>query len=298
MSHQSVLLHEIIGSLRPKAGDTIVDATFGGGGVSIEIAKATGAAGRVIAFDADASVFERPALREVKRYTQVTPVVANFREIAAELECLSIEKIDGIVFDLGLSSLQLEESGRGFTFQKDEPLMMTFNASPEKGDVTAEIIVNRWKEENIAAILKGFGEERYAKRIASAIQKARERGPLRRTGELLEVIQNAIPARYRRGRTHFATRTFQALRMATNDELSAIETAVTTIVPFLRPGARMAVVTFHSVEDRTVKHLLRSLERTDHLVKTINKKPITPGESELAANPRSRSAKLRVVEKI
>lgn len=298
MAHRTVLLHETIESLKLNIGDIVLDATFGGGGHSRGIAQLVGTKGHVIAFDADRSVFTPELTAEISRLVRFTPVVANFREIRGELAKLEAHKIHGAIFDFGLSSTQLETSGRGFSFQRDEPLEMTFKADPKEGDVTAETILNRWGEENIVLILRGFGEERYARSIAKAIVAARKSGPLRRTGELVEVIHRATPSRYHHGRTHFATRTFQALRMAANDELGAIDQALHDILPFLEKGARVAVITFHSVEDRLVKRLFREFSKIDHRVKQVTKKPITPNEEELKANPRARSAKLRVVEKI
>lgn len=298
MAHTSVLSQEIIGSLRPKPGDVFVDMTFGGGGHSRHLAKLIGKKGRLYAFDQDAAVFSKERVLELEGLTQFTPVVANFRDVNAELRRRKVKAVNGAVFDLGLSSMQLEESGRGFSFQRDEPLEMTFKAKPEKGDVTAEIILNNWSEENIATILQGFGEERFGRRVANAIVIARESGPLRRTGQLVEVIHQATPLRYQHGRTHFATRTFQALRMAVNDELGAIEAGIRGIVPFMVPGGRIAVISFHSIEDRAVKRLFRMLSKEEGKVLLVTKKPVTPSPVEVKENPRSRSAKLRVVEKI
>ncbi|MDO8520605.1 MAG: 16S rRNA (cytosine(1402)-N(4))-methyltransferase RsmH [bacterium] len=298
MAHRTVLLHEVIESLQPKAGNVFVDATFGGGGHSMALAKVIEKKGCLIAFDQDASVFSEAVKHEFGALTKFTPVTANFRNVGEELKRLSVRRVNGIVFDLGLSSIQLEESGRGFSFQRDEPLTMTFKATPEKGDVTAEVILNSWSEESIVVILRGFGEERYAERVAKAIVTARKLGPIRRTGELVEVIHQATPSRYHRGRTHFATRTFQAIRMAANDELGAIERGIRGIMPFLSKRGRIAVITFHSVEDRMVKHLFREFVRIDYSARQITKKPIVPSVNELTENPRARSAKLRVIEKI
>ncbi|HEY9585606.1 16S rRNA (cytosine(1402)-N(4))-methyltransferase [Candidatus Kaiserbacteria bacterium RIFCSPLOWO2_02_FULL_51_13] len=298
MAHRSVLLQEVIESLSPKAGDVFVDATFGGGGHSRYIAKLVGKKGRLIAFDADASVFSETCVRELERLTHFTPIVANFRNADEELRRHKVAKVNGALFDLGLSSTQLEDSGRGFSFQRDEPLGMTFKAKPEEGDVTAEGILNSWSEESIVAILQGFGEERFARSIAKKIVTARKEGPLRRTGQLVEVIHQATPLRYQKGRIHFATRTFQALRMAANDELGAIDLGIRGILPHLVPGGRIAVISFHSVEDRLVKQLFRTLARVDRVVALVTKKPITSGGEETKENPRARSAKLRVVEKV
>lgn len=296
MAHRTVLLHEIIEFLEPKAGGVFVDATFGGGGHSRHIAKLLGKNGHLIAFDQDASVFSEAVKQELGALTRFTPVIENFRNVGEVLERLEVKSTNGAVFDLGLSSIQLEESGRGFSFQRDEPLWMTFKQKPQEGDVTAEVIVNRWEEGNIAAILKGFGEERFARSIAKAIVTARKLGPLKTTGELVEVIHQAIPLRHQNGRTHFATRTFQALRMAANDELGSIARGIGAMIPPLSSGGRIAVITFHSVEDRLVKHLFRDLAKRA-VVRLVTKKPITPSRSEVTENPRARSAKLRVIEK-
>jgi 16S rRNA (cytosine1402-N4)-methyltransferase len=255
-----------------------------------------GKTGHLIAFDQDASVFTDARLNELKRLTNFTPIVANFRHMSAELARHKVTTINGALFDLGLSSTQLEESGRGFSFQRDEPLQMTFNAKPGKDDVTAETILNHWSEESIATILQGFGEERFARSIARNIVSARESGGVHRTGELVEVIHRSTPLRYQHGRTHFATRTFQALRMAVNDELGAIEDGIRGVVPLLAHDGRVAVISFHSIEDRLVKHLFRTLAQVEHAVTLVTKKPITPSEGEVEDNPRSRSAKLRVIK--
>ena len=298
MAHKSVLLQEVIESLEPEAGGVFVDATFGGGGHSRALAELIGEKGHLIAFDQDASVFPEVSIREFERLTNFTPVVANFRNIGEKLNRLKVAVVNGAVFDLGLSSVQLEKSGRGFSFQRDEPLRMTFKEKPEKSDVTAETILNNWSEENIAAILLGFGEERFHRSIAKKIVTTRKAGPLKRTGQLVEVIRQATPIRYQHGRTHFATRTFQALRMAVNDELGAIEEGILGIIPFLKSSGRVAVITFHSVEDRLVKRLFRTLDKEEHTLSPVTKKPIIPSVSEVKRNPRARSAKLRVVEKL
>lgn len=298
MAHTSVLLQEIIESVQPKPGAVLVDATFGGGGHSLALASLIGKTGHLIAFDQDASVFSEERVEAITRLTHFTPVVANFRNVEEELHRHNIAQIDGAVFDLGLSSTQLEASGRGFSFQRDEPLQMTFKEKPTSSDVTAEVIVNNWGEESIATILKGFGEERFARSIARGIIAARAKGPIMSTGQLVEVIHQGTPLRYQHGRTHFATRTFQALRMAVNDELGAIESGIRGVVPFVVSGGRIAVISFHSIEDRAVKQLFRALSKEEAQVDLVTKKPIVPSEEELSVNPRARSAKLRVVQKI
>lgn len=297
MAHTSVLLHEAIESLALREGVTVVDATFGAGGHSARIAEVIGKKGHLIAFDADASVFHEAKRKELERLTTFTPVVSNFRHASDMLKQLNVASIDAALFDLGLSSTQLEESGRGFSFQRDEPLAMTFKEKPEEGDTTAAQIVNHWSELSIATILKGFGEERFARSIAKGIVNARKIADFQTTKELLDVIRSNTPVWYHHGRTHFATRTFQALRMAANDELGAIESGIRGGVEHLTSGGRIAAISFHSIEDRAVKQLFRALKE-EGVVKFVTKKPILPSEGELETNPRARSAKLRVVEKV
>ncbi len=294
MSHISVLLQPSLDALSLKPGMTILDATFGKGGHSTAIATIIGKTGTLISLDRDKNVFSEEKVQELERLTTFMPIVANFRDVAEALKHL---EIDGALFDLGLSSTQLEESGRGFSFQRDEPLLMTFEANPGEDDVTAFSILNKWSEETIATILKGFGEERFARSIAQGIVEARRMGPIGTTAQLLEIILASTPAWYKHGRTHPATRTFQALRMATNDELGAIEHGLRGAVEKLKPKGRLAVISFHSIEDRKVKHLIKEFVG-EGLVTHVTKKPIIPNEIELEENPRARSAKLRVAEKI
>lgn len=297
MAHISVLLQEAIDGLALKEGMTVVDGTFGAGGHSTEIAKRIGKTGRLISFDADASVFTDVKVQELGCLTQFTKVTENFRSAGEVLKHLEVGTIDGALFDLGLSSTQLEESGRGFSFLRDEPLAMTFKAEPTADDVTAQTVVNDWAEDTIATILKGFGDERFARAIARGIIETRKVSPITGTAKLVEVIHDHTPGWYHRGRTHFATRTFQALRMAVNDELGAIVKGVEGMKPFLNPGGRIAMISFHSIEDRTVKQYFLSLVDSGEFQK-ITKKPIIPTDDEIMRNPRSRSAKLRIIEKL
>lgn len=297
MTHKSVLLQEVIGSLNLHKGGTYVDGTFGAGGHSRQIARIIGHEGHLISFDQDETVFHEEVVQAITRDTHFTHIVENFGNAKVALEALDIQSIDGALFDLGLSSTQLEESGRGFSFQRDEPLWMTFKHAPKEDDVTAIDIVNHWSEESIATILKGFGDERFARAIARGIVEARETGEINTTGALVEIIRTHTPGWYQHGRTHFATRTFQALRMAVNDELGVIERGIRGVFDLLAPGGRIAVISFHSIEDRVVKLLFRDLKEHG-LVEMITKKPIIPGGEELKENPRARSAKLRVVEKL
>ncbi len=297
MPHISVLFTESIDALALRPGMTIVDGTFGAGGHSKAIAERIGKEGRLISFDADAGVFSAERVQELECLTQFTKVVSNFRNASEVLKHLEVGAIDGALFDLGLSSTQLEESGRGFSFLRDEPLAMTFQEETVEGDVTAQTVVNEWSAETLETILKGFGEERFARAIARGIVEARTVSPITRTGELVEIIRAHTPGWYHRGRTHLATRTFQAIRMAVNDELGSIEVGVRAAGEFLRPGGRLAVISFHSIEDRTVKQLFLEMVATGEFVK-VTKKPIVPSEAELKVNPRSRSAKLRIIEKL
>ncbi len=297
MSHTSVLLNESIAALQLTKGMTILDATFGAGGHSRAIAEIIGKEGHLISFDADHTVFTPSKTQELERLTHFTPVVENFRNIAEVFKRLGDISLNGALFDLGLSSTQLERSGRGFSFQRDEPLQMTFAHNLNEGDVTAATILNEWSAETLATIFEGFGEERFARSIAKGITEARKVRPFTRTGQLVEVIHNHTPHRYHYGRTHFATRTFQALRMAANDELGAIEHGISSVLPLMKQGGRIAVISFHSIEDRAVKRLFQSFVDDGRAVR-ISKKPIIATEEELMANPRARSAKLRIIEKI
>jgi 16S rRNA (cytosine1402-N4)-methyltransferase len=273
---------------------TVLDATFGAGGHSTAVAKVIGKKGALISLDADKNVFSDEKVDELGRLTTFTPIVVNFRNVT---EALKHIKVDAALFDLGLSSTQLEESGRGFSFQKDEQLAMTFKAEPEEGDVTAQVVLNDWSEETLAVIFKGFGEERFARRIAKSIVEARKVTYIDGTKQLVDIILASTPVWYHRGRTHPATRVFQALRMAVNDELGSIEQGLTGALECMNPGGRLAVISFHSIEDRKVKHLFKEFVE-EGSAKAVTKKPIIPDDEELAQNPRARSAKLRIVERV
>ncbi len=297
--HVSVLLQEVIEGLAVKNGETFVDMTINGGGHSSAICPFLGMKGTLIGIDADANALirakKRLELAECK--TTVHLVAENFRNIKTVLKDLEILKVDKVLFDLGLSTNELENSGRGFSFQKDEPLLMTFSNDPSKVTFTAKDIVNTWDEENIATILFGYGEERFAKRIAKRIVETREMQPIQTTKELVEIIQNAVPSWYRSGRKiHFATKTFQALRMAVNDEIRTLEEALIGAWESLAPKGRMAVISFHSKEDRMVKKFFRERAKEEKGI-LFTKKPIVPSEEEIKKNKRSRSAKLRIIEK-
>ncbi len=220
----------------------------------------------------------------------------NFRNIDKVLDEAGVSQVDGILFDLGLSSNQIEESGRGFSFKTEEPLLMTMKKNPQSSDITAHEIVNSWSEESLADIIYGYGEDRFARRIAKAIVMARAVRPIDTAGELAEIVASAVP-RFGFKKINPATKTFQAIRIAVNDELGALKTALPKAFDRLSRGGRMSVISFHSLEDRIVKRYFK--EKGDlGQAKIITKKPITPSPEEIAENPRSRSAKLRILEKI
>lgn len=296
--HISVLLHEAIDGLDIRSGETFVDMTVNGGGHSEAIGKLLGEKGTLIGIDADPSAVVRAGERLKDCSAKVHLVTENFRNVKKVLSDIGIEKANKILFDLGLSTHELESSGRGFSFRKDEPLLMTFPSDKNKVAFTAEDIVNTWDEENIAAILLGYGEERFAKRIARRIVEARKMQEIKTTGELVLVIQTALPSWYRNSRKiHFATKTFQALRMTVNDEIRALGEAIPDSWEILAKGGRIAVISFHSMEDRLVKKIFREIAREGGGL-LITKKPICPSFDEIRKNKRSRSAKLRIIKKI
>lgn len=294
--HQTVLLHEAIDYLAIRPGDVVVDATLGGAGHARAIAERLGEDGVLIGIDADAEAVRRSeeALKDIRK-PAVHLIEGNFRDLARHLGKLKIERIDKALFDLGWSGYQLGE-GRGFSFQKDEPLLMTYAKHPGPDALTAGTIVNEWAEESIADVIFGWGEERYARRIARMIVERRARTPLRTARELADAIKEAVPPAYRYGRIHPATRTFQALRIAVNDELGALKEGLAAAWEHLAQGGRIAAITFHSIEDREVKRLMVGWEKSGGGTR-ITRSPQKPSPEEIAGNPRARSAKLRVIEK-
>ena len=295
--HIPVLLHESIEGLAIKEGGVYIDCTTNRGGHSKEIAKLLGKDGILICIDLDQNALAsaKENVGSVKNPPTVHFIHSNFRHVASILSDLKIHHVDGILADLGLSSQELDESGRGFSFRFDEPLMMTFNAKPEEDMTTAYDIVNFWSESTIADILFGFSDETYSRRIAKRIIEAREKSPIATTFQLVDIIASAVPAVYRHRKTHFATKTFQALRMATNDELGSINELIEALPNVLASKGRACIITFHSTEDRIVKHGLRSHIDT---LRPITKKAIIPTDEELKTNVRARSAQLRIVERI
>jgi len=313
--HITVLLEEAVDGLAIKPDGVYVDCTLGGAGHSELIASRLGEGGRLIAFDQDDLALENARIRLAPYMDKVTLVKSNFRDLEQELRGCDVElldgvpQVDGILFDLGVSSPQLDEAERGFSYNHDAPLDMRMDRDEV---LTAYEIVNTWDERDISRILDRYGEEKFARSIARRIIKEREKAPIEKTGELAELIKESIPAATRRTGGHPAKRSFQALRIAVNDELGAEEEALEQTIRCLKPGGRASVITFHSLEDRICKQMFsKYIEKctcptelplcvcgNKGKMKLINRKPILPSEQELELNPRARSAKLRVAEKL
>lgn len=295
--HASVLLNEVIDNLNLREGSVVLDGTFGGGGHSREVLRRVRGA-KIIALDQDAHVEFGSKEERISFYNQ------NFRNLDEVLSEMGIGEVDGVILDLGLSSDQLENSGRGFSFGKDEPLLMTMKENPTEEDITAEEIVNTWSEESLEKIIRGYGEEKFSKRIAKGINERRSEKPIKTTFDLVKIVEQSIPAVARRGKMHFATRTFQALRIATNDELGALKEGLEKGFRALKRGGRMAVISFHSLEDRIVKNFYKEKQKEGKAILINNLptgkagKPIVPTIEEIKNNPRSRSAKLRVISRL
>lgn len=307
-SHYSVLLDEAIEALHVGPDGIYVDCTTGGGGHSLEIAKRLGEGGRLICMDQDSDAIAAATLRLAPYLARTTFVHGNFSDIDALLDGLGIDKIDGALLDLGVSSYQLDTPERGFSYNHDAPLDMRMDREAKK---TAYDVVNGYTRDELRDIIAKWGEERFAGRIASRIVEEREREPIENTGRLADIIRSAIPAAARENGSHPAKRSFQAIRIEVNREIDIIEPTLRSIVNRLAPKGRLAVITFHSLEDRAAKQTFKELEKgcicppelpvcvCNHksAVKIIYKKPILPSPRELEENPRSRSAKLRAVEK-
>ena len=306
--HVSVLLEECIGALDIKPDGIYVDGTLGGAGHSSRIAaKLT--TGQLIGIDRDPVALKAAGERLAPFGDRVTLVHSNFCEIKQVLKDLNIEGVDGILLDLGVSSPQLDDGARGFSYMADAPLDMRMN---NEDALTAHTVVNTWSQEEIKRILYTYGEERYAPQIAAAICRRREERPIETTLELVDVIRSAMPAAALREKQHPAKRSFQAIRIAVNDELGSVEKVMVDAIPALNPGGRLAIITFHSLEDRIVKQAMAEAAKgcscppnfpvcvcgKKPQVKLVSRKPIVSGEEELQINPRARSAKLRVCEKI
>ena len=313
--HITVLKEEAVDGLEIRPDGVYVDCTLGGAGHSSAIATQLSEQGLLIAFDQDDAALANAETKLAPYKDRVKLVRSNFREIENKLRLIpqavkdGIPQVDGILFDLGVSSPQLDEADRGFSYNHDAELDMRMDRTAE---LTAKEIVNEWPEQEIARILFEYGEEKFARRIAANIVAARGKGVIETTGQLVELIKEGIPAAARRSGPHPAKRSFQALRIAVNDELGAFEEALEQSIRCLAPGGRVAVITFHSLEDRICKQTFaKYIERctcppdfplcvcgSKGIVKLVNRKPIEAGTGELEANPRARSAKLRIAEKL
>lgn len=306
--HISVLLEECIKNLNIKPDGIYLDGTLGLGGHSYEIARRL-KTGRLICIDRDETAIERAGKRLSEYSDRISFVHGNFGDVASILDSLGIDGVDGMLFDLGVSSPQLDESERGFSYMNDAPLDMRMDRSE---GITAYDVVNGWDADRLNRIFWDYGEERYARRISSAIMEARENAPIETTLQLVEVIKGAMPAAALREKQHPAKRSFQAIRIAVNDELGAVAQMMETAPDKLLTGGRLCVISFHSLEDRIVKSGIAAKENgctcpreapvcTCGFVKTlksVSRKPILPSEDEIERNPRSRSAKLRVAERV
>ena len=307
--HKSVLLQECIDALNIRPDGIYLDGTLGGAGHSSQIARRLTEGGRLIGVDRDRTALAAAKERLAPYADRVTLMHSNFAEIDAILESLGIPAVDGMLFDLGVSSPQLDDASRGFSYMADAPLDMRM----DKDDaLTAGEVVNTWPQGELRRILYDYGEERYAPQIAAAICRAREKAPIETTLELVDIIRSAMPAQALREKQHPAKRSFQAIRIAVNDELGAVSRMMQAAVGRLNPGGRLAVITFHSLEDRIVKSEMQQAARgctcppefpvcvcgKKPLVKLVTRKPIVSGPAELEENPRARSAKLRVAEKL
>ncbi|MDU1442836.1 16S rRNA (cytosine(1402)-N(4))-methyltransferase RsmH [Clostridium cochlearium] len=306
--HISVLLDECIEGLNIKENGIYVDCTLGGAGHSKEILKRLSKEGKLVGIDQDEEALGA-ASEKLKEYENVLYKHSNFYYIKDVLEELQVGKVDGILMDLGVSSYQLDEKSRGFSYMQDAPLDMRMN---KKSSLDAYEVVNFYNENKLAKIIKEYGEERFAKRIANFIVENRKNKKIETTGELVDIIKRAIPAKFRREGPHPAKRTFQAIRIEVNGELEILNKAIEDSVKGLKSGGRIAIITFHSLEDRIVKNKFKELEDPcicprdfpictcgrQPLVKIITRKPIEPSKEEVERNPRSRSAKLRIAERL
>lgn len=307
--HTTVLLKETVDGLNIKPDGFYVDCTLGGAGHSEYLLSQLSSKGRLFAFDQDETAISH-AKEKLKQYAnQVVFIKSNFRYIKEELNHIGIEKVDGILYDLGVSSPQLDTPERGFSYHNDAPLDMRMDL---QGDISAYEVVNNWPYEDLVRIFFKYGEEKFSKQIARKIEAAREKGPIKTTGELVELIKEGIPAPARRKGGHPAKRVFQAIRIAVNDELGVFEESLKSAIDLLNPEGRISVITFHSLEDRICKSIFKEESTGPELppglpivpkeyqpkLKLITRKPIIPNEVELLENNRARSAKLRIAERI
>lgn len=307
------MLKEAISFLNPKKGDFFVDCTLGGSGYTLELSRSVSDDGIVISFDLDdLAIKNAEEIIKNQKIKNIILIKENFRHLDKkinELEKYQNQKFNGIVLDLGLSSAQLSDGNRGISFKMDGPLNMAFG---ENQEVTTSEIINNWDQSEICKILRNYGEEKFANSIAHGIVSTREKKKISTTGELVEIIRSSVPKKYLYSKIHFATRTFQALRIATNDELGALEEVLPQVISRLKSGGRCVVISYHSLEDRIVKNFFKEESKTCNCdknqlvcnceniqkIKLINKKVILPSDEEIKKNPRARSAKMRVIEKI
>lgn len=308
-SHRPVMAGEVLAGLNPGTEGVFVDCTVGGGGHARALLSVTGPGVRLVGLDRDPDALDAAARQLAPFKGRYTLVRSNFARLAGVLAELGLDAVDGFLFDLGVSSYQLDNPARGFGYMHDAPLDMRMDPG---GRVTARDLVNNLPERELAGIIRRYGEERWASRIAAFIARARQSRAIDTTAELVQIIKQAVPAGARREGPHPAKRTFQALRIAVNDELGILEGSLRDAVALLKPGGRICVITFHSLEDRIVKETFRELANPckcppgfpvcacgqKPVVRLVNSRPVTPTEQELAENPRARSAKLRVAEKI
>ncbi len=305
MRHTPVLLQEVISEAGLKPQSVFVDCNLGDGGHTQAVIEHMHGQVSVVGIDLDQDALDRASehifsskavLKSGFKKEQLFFFRKNFRHLQELYASTGLDKAQAVLFDLGISSYELQESGRGFSFLKDEPLSMTFGTTEDHAFTAADII-NSWDEENIRTIIEGYGEERFALRIARAIVEERETKPILTTSALAALVKQAVPSFARFGRIHPATKTFQALRIAVNDELRSIEDALPQAFDILKNGGRLLIISYHSLEDRIAKRFCRRLV-AEGKAKDLAKKPITPCNEELEQNPRSRSAKLRIIEKI
>lgn len=293
MIHKSVLKNEVLEYLNPRANENFIDCTIGTGGHALSILKKTEPEGRLLGIDLDKDAIN--FLKERKLTERLVLVNDNFNNLQEIIKRKSFKKVSGILFDLGMSSYHLDESKRGFTFQKDEVLDMRYKK--EETRLTAAEIINSYSQQDLEYIFKEYGEERFSRRIAKNIIQERKKERIITTNRLVEIIKRSLPMWSRKAKIHPATRTFQALRIAVNDELNALAETLPAALEILESGGRMVVISFHSLEDRIVKNFFRD-KKNEGLVKILTKKPIIAQEQEIKENSRSRSAKLRSAQKI
>jgi len=308
-NHTTVLLKETVDGLNIRPDGIYVDCTLGGAGHSEYLVSQLSDEGRLICFDQDLSAIDNAKVRLAPYIDRVTFVHSNFRYLKEQLENLGISKVDGVLYDLGVSSPQLDNAERGFSYHQDAPLDMRMDTTAE---LTAFHVVNEWEYNDLVRIFYRYGEEKFSKQIARKIEEARKKKPIQTTGELVELIKEGIPAAARRKGGHPAKRVFQAIRIAVNDELGATEESLQQAIEVIRVGGRVSVITFHSLEDRLCKTIFKEASSLPELppglpvipkeltpaIKLVTRKPILPTDEELATNNRARSAKLRIIERI